>query len=76
MGRIRYRAKTKTVLEPVKQWEQLGNMPNWKLQTFLNKNQPNQIAIQLELKIFCFNALLYNETYTERFFVPMHFHRS
>ena len=41
MGRKRPRAKTKTVLKPVKQWEQLGNMSNWKLQTFLNKESPH-----------------------------------
>ena len=34
----------KTVLKPVKQWEQLGNTPNWKLQTFLNKNHPNGVS--------------------------------
>ena len=34
MGREGRRAKTKTVLKPVKQWEQLGSMPNWKFRNF------------------------------------------
>ena len=34
MGREGRRAKTKTVLKPVKQWEQLGSMPNWKFRIF------------------------------------------
>ena len=41
MGRKRPRAKTKTVLKPVKQWDQLGNMQNWISKTFLNKNHPS-----------------------------------
>ena len=41
MGRKGPRAKTKIVLKSVNQWEQLGNMHNWKFQTFLNKNHPN-----------------------------------
>ena len=40
MGRKRPRAKTKTVLKPVKQWDQHGNMQNWISKTFLNKNHP------------------------------------
>ena len=40
MVRKRPRAKTKTVLKPVKQWEQHGNMPNWKSKCFMNKNHP------------------------------------
>ena len=43
MGREGPRAKTKIVLKSVKQWEQLGNMHNWKFQTFLNKNHPTHI---------------------------------
>ena len=44
MGREGRRAKTKTVLKPVKQWEQLGSMPNWKFRNFLNKNPPSKIG--------------------------------
>ena len=40
MGRKRPRAKTKTVLKPVKQWDQHGNMQNWISKSFLNKNHP------------------------------------
>ena len=40
MGRKGPRAKTKTVLKPVKQWDQHGNMQNWISKTFLNKNHP------------------------------------
>ena len=40
MGRNCPRAKTKTVLKPVKQWDQHGNMQNWISKTFLNKNHP------------------------------------
>ena len=40
MGREGRRAKTKTVLKPVKQWEQLGSMQNWKFESFGNKNPP------------------------------------
>ena len=41
MGRKGPRAKTKTVLKSVKQWEQHGSMPKSKKLTFLNKNHPN-----------------------------------
>ena len=41
MGRKGHRAKTKTVLKPVKQWEQHGSMQNWKFKIFGNKNPPN-----------------------------------
>ena len=41
IGRNGPRAKTKTVMKPVKQWEKLGSMPNLKFKTFLNKNPPN-----------------------------------
>ena len=34
MGRKGPRAKTKIVLKSVKQWEQLGNMHNWKFRNF------------------------------------------
>ena len=44
MGREGRRAKTKTVMKPVKQWEQLGSMQNWKFQTFGNKNPPTPQA--------------------------------
>ena len=27
----------------MKQWEQLGNMHNWKFRNFLNKNPPNAL---------------------------------
>ena len=40
IGRNGPRAKTKTVMKPVKQWEKLGSMPNLKFKTFLNKNPP------------------------------------
>ena len=40
IGRNGPRAKTKTVIKPVKQWEKLGSMPNLKFKTFLNKNPP------------------------------------
>ena len=30
-----------TVLKPMKQWKQLGNMQNWKFLAFLNKNPPS-----------------------------------
>ena len=40
MGRKGHRAKTKTVLKLVKQWEQLGSMQNWKFEIFGNKNPP------------------------------------
>ena len=40
MGKKRPREKTKTVLKPVKQWDQHGNMQNWISKTFLNKNHP------------------------------------
>ena len=41
MGRKGPRAKTKTVLKPVKQWEKHGSMPKSEFLTFLNKNHPN-----------------------------------
>ena len=40
MGRSSATEKTKCVLKPVKQWEQCGNMHNWKFRNFLNKNHP------------------------------------
>ena len=43
MGRKGPRAKTKTVLKPVKQWEKHGSMPNSEFLTFLNKNHPNPV---------------------------------
>ena len=46
MGRNGPRAKTKTVLKPVKQWEKLGSMPNLKFKTFLNKNPPTTSTAQ------------------------------
>ena len=45
IGRNGPRAKTKTVIKPVKQWEKLGSMPNLKFKTFLNKNPPNWPSI-------------------------------
>ena len=44
MGREGRRAKTKTVLKPVKQWEQLGSMQNWKFENFGNKNPPSPVG--------------------------------
>ena len=41
MGRSWATEKTKYVLRPVKQWEQLGNMHNLISKTFPNKNPPN-----------------------------------
>ena len=41
MGRSSATEKTKCVLKPVKQWEQRGNMHNWKFRNFLNKNHPS-----------------------------------
>ena len=40
MGREGHKAKTKRVLKPVKQREQLGSMQNWKFESFGNKNPP------------------------------------
>ena len=40
MGRKGPRAKTKTVLKPVKQWDKHGSMPKSEFLTFLNKNHP------------------------------------
>ena len=45
MGRQRPRAKTKTVLKLVKQWDQHGNMQNWISKIFLNKNHPTSIWV-------------------------------
>ena len=42
MGRKGPRAKTKTVLKPVKQWEKHGSMPKSKFLTFLKKESPYQ----------------------------------
>ena len=42
MGRKGPRAKTKTVLKSVSKMQQLGTMPNFKFQTFLNKNHPTR----------------------------------
>ena len=44
IGRNGPRAKTKTVMKPVKQWEKLGSMPNLKFKTFLNKNPPTIVC--------------------------------
>ena len=46
MGRSWATEITKSVLKPVKQWEQLGNMHNWKFRNFLNKNPPIRIGQQ------------------------------
>ena len=32
----------------MKQWEQLGSMPNWKFWNFLNKNHPTKIGERKE----------------------------
>ena len=47
MGRKGPRAKTKTVLKPVKQWDKHGSMPNSEFLTFLNKNHPNQLGTSM-----------------------------
>ena len=52
MGRKGPRAKTKIVLKPVKQWEQLGNMHNLKFQTFLNKNHPTVLFCTVLLALY------------------------
>ena len=44
MGRKGPRAKTKTVLKPVKQWEKHGSMPKSESLTFLNKNHPIELT--------------------------------
>ena len=54
MGRKGPRAKTKTVLKPVKQWEKHGSMPKSESLTFLNKNHPNvipQVATKASKKV-------------------------
>ena len=40
------RAKTITVLKPVKQQEQLGSMQNLKFEFFGNKNPPTTVQIK------------------------------
>ena len=47
MGRSWATEKTKCVLKPVKQWEQIGNMHNWRFRNFLNKNHPNAMYCNL-----------------------------
>ena len=51
MGRKGPRAKTKTVLKPVKHWEKHGSMPKSEFLTFLNKNHPT-IVHQSQENIF------------------------
>ena len=52
MGRKGPRAKTKTVLKPVKQWGKKGSMPNSDFLTFLNKNHPKTP--------YCFMSLMWS----------------
>ena len=56
MGRKGPRAKTKTVLKSVSKMQQLDSMPNFKCQTFLNKNHP----IKQRLLDFFFRAEIFN----------------
>ena len=52
MGRKGPRAKTKTVLKPVKQWEKHGSMPNSEFFTFLNKNHPTTHSYVNKMVLF------------------------
>jgi len=45
MGRRGCGAGTGTALKPVKQWEQLGRMRDWKFEVFENKN-PYRIRLR------------------------------
>ena len=56
MGRSWATEKTKCVLKPVKQWEQLGNMHNWKILSLLNKNPPNLMVEHMHWHLLCFKS--------------------